>query len=74
MGIVDPKAGIGGETGQDAINNQAKFGVPPAEFPEPMPGFSFEPYAVNVLDEDADMSANASYDNLRIPAGLNPHF
>ncbi|MCF7973842.1 MAG: pilus assembly PilX N-terminal domain-containing protein [Phycisphaerae bacterium] len=67
------KAGIGGETGQDAIDQHVDFGVPPAEFPEPITS-AFESYAVNVMDADTDTSANASYDNLRIPAGLNPHF
>jgi hypothetical protein len=67
------KAGIGGETGQDAIDEHVDFGVPPTEFPEPVTS-TFESYAVNVMDADTDTSANASYDNLRIPAGTNPHF
>ena len=31
-------AGIGGETGQDAVNNHVTFGVPPTSFPSPNPG------------------------------------
>ena len=31
------QAGIGGETGQDAIENHVTFGTPPSELPEPNP-------------------------------------
>jgi hypothetical protein len=76
MGVVNLQggnAGVGGETGQDAIDNQITFGAPPVEFPEPMPSV-YESYAINTMDANSDTSADASYDNLRIPAGLNPHF
>ncbi len=67
------QAGIGGETGDDAINNHVATGVAPVEFPEPNPSY-FEHWATNTLDDDADLSSHESYDNLRIPAGMNPHF
>ena len=34
----------------------------------------YESYAINTMDANTDTTANASYDNLRIPAGTNPHF
>jgi len=67
------KAGIGGETGAAAIDNHVTFGVPPAEFPEPDCSF-FEPYVVNVIDASTDLSAAATYDNVRIVAGTHPNF
>lgn len=65
------QAGIGGETGQDAIDNHVAFGVPPTEFPEPDPEH-FEQWATNTYDPEDD-SADV-YENIRIPAGTNPHF
>ena len=76
LGMVDlqgGQAGIGGETGQNAIDNHVEFGVPLAEFPEPNPA-QFESYAINVIDANTDTSADATFENIRIPAGLNPHF
>jgi len=76
LAVVDlqgGKAGIGGETGQEAIDNHVYFGVPQSEFPEPNPGY-FEPYAVNIVDESTDTSADATFDNVRILAGTNPNF
>ena len=67
------KAGIGGETGQDAINNHVDFGVPPTEFPEPVPGI-FESYAVNIVDSNTDTSSDATFENIRILANTNPVF
>ncbi len=67
------KAGIGGETGAAAIDNHVTFGVPPAEFPEPDCSF-FEPYVLNVIDASTDLSASATYDNVRIVAGTHPNF
>jgi Tfp pilus assembly protein PilX len=67
------KAGIGGESGQDAIDNHVSFGVQETEFPEPDPQH-FEFYATNVLDSDTDTTADAVLENLRIPAGTNPTF
>ena len=76
IGTVDlqgGQAGIGGETGQDAIDNHVDFGVPPSEFPVPTPSY-FESYATNVMDEDTDTSSDVTLENIRIPANLNPTF
>ncbi len=67
------KAGIGGETGQAAIDNHVNFGVDPTEFPTPTPDI-FEQYVQTTIDSTYDFAANATYDNIRIPANLNPHF
>jgi Tfp pilus assembly protein PilX len=66
-------AGIGGDTGQDAIDNHVEFGAPPAEFPEPVPAV-FEPYVTNTVDASTDTSADATFENMRIAAGTNPTF
>lgn len=66
------KAGIGGETGADAMDH-VKIGVGACEFPEMNPN-EFVGYATNTLTAEMDTSANASYENLRIPAGMNPSF
>ena len=66
------QAGIGGETGQDAINNHVSFGVPPSEFPEPDPG-QFESF-VTPLDPNIDTSADATLENVRIAPNTNPTF
>jgi len=67
------QAGIGGETGDDAIENHVEFGVPPSEFPEPTPS-QFESFIVNTIDANTDTSADATFDNVRILAGTNPSF
>ncbi len=67
------KAGIGGETGQDAIDNHVTFGVPPSEFPEPVPSY-FEAYATNIVDSNTDTSADATFENIRILPATNPNF
>ena len=67
------QAGIGGETGQDAIDNHVTFDAPPTEFPLPYPEF-FEHYAVNTVDSSTDTSADATFENIRILAGTNPTF
>ena len=67
------QAGIGGETGQDAIDNHVSFGVPPSEFPEPVPS-QYLSYAINVVDANTDTSADATFENVKILAGTNPSF
>ena len=67
------QAGIGGETGQDAVDNHVSFGVPPSEFPEPEPG-QFEPYITSIVDANTDTSADATFENIRILANTNPTF
>jgi Tfp pilus assembly protein PilX len=66
-------AGIGGETGQDAIDNHVDFGVPPAEFPEPDTGY-FEPYVTNIVDCNTDTSSDVTFENVRILANTYPNF
>ncbi len=66
------KAGIGGQTGQDAINNHVSFGSTSTEFPAPNPGH-FESYATNIVNSTTDTS-DVTLDNVRIAAGTNPIF
>jgi len=67
------QAGIGGETGDDAIDNHVSFGVPPSEFPEPTPSY-FEPFIQNTIDSGTDTTADAVFENVRIIAGTDPTF
>lgn len=67
------QAGIGGETGQDAIDNHVDFGVPPSEFPEPTPSI-FAAYATNIVDANTDTSVDVNLTNIKIVAGTNPNF
>lgn len=67
------QAGIGGETGQAAIDNHVDFGVPPCEFPEPNPAM-FESYITSVIDANTNTSSDATFENVRIVAGTNPNF
>ncbi|OHB82904.1 MAG: hypothetical protein A2Z38_04345 [Planctomycetes bacterium RBG_19FT_COMBO_48_8] len=67
------QAGIGGETGQDAVDNHVSFGVPPSEFPQPNPTL-FEPYVTSIVDTNTDTSADATFENIRIVANTNPIF
>lgn len=67
------QAGVGGETGQDAIDNYVEIGVPPTEFPEPVPSV-FESYATNIVDANTDTSVDVTLENIRIAAGTNPSF
>jgi len=76
LGAVDLQGGhasIGGETGQDAIDNHVSFGVPPTEFPTPNPT-SFEHYVTGIVDSSTDTSADATFENVRIAADTNPSF
>jgi len=63
-------ASIGGETGQDAIDNHVSFGAPSTEFPVPEPNY-FRHYVENTYDPNNVLT---EYENLLIPAGTNPHF
>ena len=67
------QAGIGGETGQDAIENHVTFGTPPSEFPEPNPSL-FEPYITSIVDTNTDTTSDATFENVRILANTNPDF
>lgn len=66
------QAGIGGETGQDAIDNHVSFGAPETEFPEP-DTTQFESF-VTPLDPNMDTSSDSTLENIRIPANTNPNF
>lgn len=66
------QAGIGGETGQDAIDNHVSFGAPETEFPEPDTN-QFESF-VTPLDPNMDTSSDSTLENIRIPANTNPNF
>ena len=67
------QAGIGGETGQAAIDNHVDFGAPECDFPEPNPAM-FETCVASVIDADTDTSSDATFENIRIAAGTNPTF
>jgi Tfp pilus assembly protein PilX len=67
------QAGIGGETGQEAVDNHVSFGAPMNEFPEPDPS-QFESYICSVVDANTDTSADATFENIRIAANTNPTF
>ena len=69
------QASIGGETGQDAIDNHVSFGVDSPGFPMPDPSY-FEHYVNvgNIVDSSTDTSADATFENIRIVAGTNPTF
>lgn len=68
------KAGIGGETGQAAIDNHVRTGVPPTEFPVPNTKH-FEQYVGDqIIDASTDTSSNRTFTNARVVAGTNPHF
>ncbi len=67
------QAGIGGETGDDAIENHVEIGVNDVEFPVPNPSY-FEQYIENTFDPDEDSTSDATYRNIRIPGGTNPTF
>jgi hypothetical protein len=63
---------IGGETGQEAIDNHVTTGVPPTEFPVPIPEY-FEHYVQNIFDPNTDTTTDLVLENIRIPASTtNP--
>jgi len=66
------QAGIGGETG-DAAMEHVCIGEKPPEFPAPNPAY-FESYVLNTVDSFTDTSADATFENIRIEAGTNPTF
>jgi Tfp pilus assembly protein PilX len=67
------KAGIGGETGQNAVNHHVTFGVPYTDFPIPNPGY-FAQYTTSIINSSTNTSANATYENAKIVGGTNPNF
>jgi hypothetical protein len=71
--IQGAKAGIGGQTGQAAIDNHVSFGVQTSAFPEPDPTY-FEHYVSNVIDANTNVTLNSTFENVKIIAGTNPTF
>jgi hypothetical protein len=68
-------AGIGGDTGEAAMQHVEK-GVAPTDFPEmnPQPFIDFANANGRPLTAGDDLAADATYVNLKIPAHMNPHF
>lgn len=67
------KASIGGETGEDAINNHVTKGVPPPEFPTPNTD-KFEKYVTNEINSTTEISPGDTYENVRIVSSTDPTF
>jgi len=70
---VGNSSSIGGETGQDAIDNHVTIGAPPFDFPE-FDTVRFEDYVENDLGPETDTSNDMTLENIRIIANTNPHF
>lgn len=70
---VDTGATIGGESGQDAIDNHVTVGAGAIEFPTPDTSI-FEPYATTIIDASSDTTGNDTLENIRILANANPDF
>lgn len=68
------QAGIGGETGEEAISNHVQTGVPHTQFPYPNSA-SFEHYATGMLvDSSTDMGDVGTLVNAKIAPNTNPIF
>ena len=70
---VSNSSSIGGETGQDAIDNHVTIDVKSIDFPIPDPA-AFEHYVVNTFDSATDTTTDMTLENIRIPADTNPLF
>jgi len=70
---VSNSSSIGGETGQDAIDNHVNTELNSIDFPIPDPA-AFEHYVVNTFDPATDTTTDMTLENIRIPAGTDPHF
>ena len=70
---VGNPSSIGGETGQDAIDNHVTTAAPPFDFPE-LDIVRFEDYVENDLDPETDTSNDMTLENIRILPNTNPHF
>ncbi len=79
--IVNPNAqasignssSVGGESGQDAVDNHVTIGTPDIGFPV-LDIAAFEDYVDNTLDPDTDTTTDITLENIRISANTNPHF
>lgn len=70
------QAGIGGETGEDAITNHVEVGVAATTFPNPDTAY-FEQYVTGItLDSSMGetFATDGTYENIRIAANTDPHF
>jgi len=67
------QAGIGGDTGQDAIDSHVEFGAPQTQFPVPYPQ-QYEHLATNIVDDTTDTSSDIVLENVKILADTNPTF
>jgi len=70
---VSNSCSIGGETGQDAIDNHVTIGIPFIDFPVPNP-VAFENYVDNIFEPTTDTTTDMTLENIRIPPGIDPHF
>jgi len=70
---VSNSSSIGGETGQDAIDNHVNTELNQIDFPIPEPA-DFEHYVLNTFDSETDTTTDLTLENIRIPADTNPHF
>lgn len=70
---VSNSSSIGGETGQDAIDNHVTTVLNSIDFPIPDPA-AFEHYVVNTFDPATDTTTDMTLENIRIPADTNPLF
>ncbi len=67
------QAGIGGETGEAALDNVSIVDEP-VEFPTPLTDY-FEQYVQNTFDPAIhDTTSDNTFENIRIPGGTNPIF
>ena len=71
------QAGIGGETGSEAIENHVEIGVDETNFPIPDTDH-FEQYVTGMTIDSANIdtysTTGGTFENIRIAAGTNPHF
>lgn len=67
------QAGIGGGTGDEAIDNHVEFGAPQTQFPVPYPQ-QYEHLAENIVDATTDTSSDVVLENVKVLAGTNPTF
>lgn len=70
---VTGNSSIGGEAGQEAIDNHVSFGADSVELPTPDTS-TFVSYATNIVDASTDTHGNQTFENIRIAAGTNPTF
>ena len=69
------KAGIGGVTGEAATQPPyTTIGADPAEFPEMVPSYFTGLVSLTTIDPNTDTTADATFENIIIPANMNPTF